>query len=111
MCAGQRQPASGLCGHPEGGSSAPETHSSPGTPRWDSGYGDAVKWPWIEKTIPVHPANGYKMTEIYKYLYAAIREGVPFPVKPEEAFAVIKTTAEIKKQNPQFRIQEDLFEE
>ena len=89
----------------------PKTHSSPGTPRWDSGYGDADKWPWIEKTIPVHPANGYKMTEIYKYLYAAIREGVPFPVKPEEAFAVIKTTAEIKKQNPQFRIQEDLFEE
>ena len=88
----------------------PKTHSSPGTPRWDSGYGDADTWPWIEKTIPVHPANGYKMTEIYKYLYAAIREGVPFPVKPEEAFAVIKTTAEIKTQNPQFRIQEDLFE-
>ena len=88
----------------------PETHSSPGTPPWTGGYGDADKWPWIEKTIKVEPSNGYKMTEIYRYLYDAIRDGVPFPVKPEEAFAVIKATAEIKKQNPQFTVQPDLFE-
>ena len=50
------------------------------------------------------------MTEIYRYLYDAIRDGIPFPVKPEEAFAVIKVTAEIKKQNPQFTVQPDLFE-
>ena len=88
----------------------PKAHSSPGTPEWAYTYGHADTWPWVEKTIPVAPANGYKMTEIYKYLYAAVREGVPFPVKPEEAFAVIKATAEIKKQNPQFRVQKDLFQ-
>lgn len=88
----------------------PKTHSSAGNPPWDGGYGDAGKWPWIEKTIPVAPSNGYKMTDIYKYLYDAIRDGVPFPVKPEEAFAVIRTTAEIKRQNPQFPVQGDRFE-
>ena len=77
---------------------------------YNGGYGDADKWPWIEKTIPVAPSNGYKMTDIYKYLYDAIRDGVPFPVKPEEAFAVIRTTAEIKRQNPQFPVQGDRFE-
>ena len=40
------------------------------------------------------------MTEIYRYLYDSIRNGVPFPVKPEEAFAVVRATAEIKRQNP-----------
>ncbi|HBJ96897.1 MAG TPA: hypothetical protein DDZ11_10990 [Lentisphaeria bacterium] len=88
----------------------PKTHSSAGTPPWDGGYGDAGSWPWIEKTIKVAPANGYKMTEIYRYLYDAIRNGVPFPVKPEEAFAVVRATAEIKRQNPQFPIEPDRFE-
>ena len=88
----------------------PKTHSSPGTPPWDGGYGNADSWPWIEKTIGVAPANGYKMTEIYRYLYDAIRNGVPFPVKPEEAFAVVRATAEIKRQNPQFPIEPDRFE-
>ena len=87
----------------------PKTHSSPGTPRWDSGYGDAATWPWIEKTIPVHPANGYKMTEIYKSLYAAIREGVPFPIKPQEALDVVRTTEKIKLQNPAFKVKADEF--
>lgn len=88
----------------------PKTHSSAGTPPWDGGYGDAGSWSWIEKTIKVAPANGYKMTEIYRYLYDAIRNGVPFPVKPEEAFAVVRATAEIKRQNPQFPIEPDRFE-
>ena len=87
----------------------PEGHSSPGTPEWEYTYGPAAKWPWIEKTIPVAPSNGFQMSDNYKYLYAAIREGVPYPVMPEEAFAVIRATAEIKKQNPQFKAETDLF--
>ena len=87
----------------------PEGHSSPATPEWKYTYGSAAEWPWIEKTVPVAPSNGFRMTDNYKYLYAAIREGNPYPVKPEEAFAVIRATAEIKRQNPQFKSETDLF--
>ena len=42
------------------------------------------------------------MNDIYAHIYNTIVKGVPFPIKPEEAFEVVRWTHEIKKQNPAF---------
>lgn len=57
----------------------------------------------------VEPANGYTVNDIYHHLYLAIREGVPFPIKTEEALDVVRTTEKIKRQNPAFRQKMDEF--
>ena len=36
------------------------------------------------------------MGDIYARVYQAMREGVPFPVRLEEALAVIRTTARLR---------------
>ena len=36
------------------------------------------------------------MGDIYPRVYRAIREGVPFPVRLDEALAVIRTTARLR---------------
>ena len=41
--------------------------------------------------------------------YQAIREGKPYPIKPEEAFEVVRVTEMVKKQNPAFKIKNDEF--
>ena len=64
---------------------------------------------WIEKEIPVAPANGYSMDDIYRYLYDAIRDGVPFPVKNEEGFQVVAVTLDIRKKHPEFTAADDLL--
>ncbi len=70
---------------------------------WDVGYGDSNAWKWRRETIMTEPANGYTMTDIYKYLYEAVRLGKPFPVKPEEALQVVRVTSMIRKQHPEFK--------
>jgi hypothetical protein len=50
----------------------------------------------------VEPENGATVTDIYKHLYATIREGVEFPVKLEEAIEVVRVTNAVKRQNPAF---------
>ena len=70
-------------------------------PRVNSWF-TANKPEWIRKTIMVEPANNASMNDIYGHIYNTIRKGIPFPVKPEEAFEVVRWTDKIKKQNPQF---------
>ncbi len=42
------------------------------------------------------PGNGAAMGDIYFRVYRAIREGIPYPVRLEEALAVIRTTARLR---------------
>ena len=66
------------------------------------GFGGEYKPRWVRKTIMVEPENGATIYDIYKHLYKAIREGVEFPVKFEEAIEVVRVTNAIKRQNPAF---------
>ncbi len=75
----------------------PSGTASAGTPPWDGGYGTLEGLRWIEKTIPVAPANGARIDDIYMRLYRSIREGRPFPVTAEQAFDVVRTIEKIKK--------------
>lgn len=70
-----------------------------GSPARNSGYGDPGELKWLEETIPTRPANGYDMSDIYHYLYLALRENQPFPVTLEEALEVVRVTAEVKRQS------------
>ncbi len=74
----------------------PDTHGSPGTPEWDSGYGTLEGLKWIEKTIPTAPANGADMSEIYASLYRTIREGAEYPITPAQAAEVVRVTEMVK---------------
>jgi predicted dehydrogenase len=51
---------------------------------------------WVEETIPTNPKSGATVNDIYLHLYRAIRENVPFPVKNEEAFEVVRVTEAIR---------------
>jgi predicted dehydrogenase len=59
--------------------------ADPGTPGETFGNREAL--PWIEETIPVWAGNNYI---IWDHLYAAIREGVPFPVTLDESIEVMR---------------------
>lgn len=76
--------------------SLPAIGSDPGTPGIGSGYGHEIPAVWLDKTIPVKPSSGAYMGDIYPRVYRAIREGVPFPVRLDEALAVIRTTARLR---------------
>ena len=81
---------------------APTDKSNPGTPPLSGGFGGEYKPRWVRKTIMVEPSNGATVGDIYKHLYKAIREGVDFPVKLEEAIEVVRVTNAVKRQNPAF---------
>lgn len=66
------------------------------TPPLEGGFGRADGLVWIEETIPVAPSSGDCVSDLYKYVYLAIREGKPFPVKNEEAFEVVRVTEMIR---------------
>ncbi|MDD3885913.1 MAG: Gfo/Idh/MocA family oxidoreductase [Victivallaceae bacterium] len=51
---------------------------------------------WVEKSIAVAPANGMYMEEIYRYLYMAIRDNVPFPVTTRQALRVMEVIAGVQ---------------
>ena len=61
--------------------------------------------PWLEKEVKVD-LNGsmweYIDRKLIKYLYKNIKEGVPFPIKNNDAFETIRIIQKVKKQNPQF---------
>lgn len=57
---------------------------------------------WIKESIPVAPANGYDMHDIYTYLYQTVRNGIPFPVKNEEGFRNMAMMIQIKDAHPAF---------
>ncbi|MBR4884830.1 MAG: hypothetical protein IKZ33_05905, partial [Lentisphaeria bacterium] len=54
-------------------------------------------------SIPVAPANGYDMNDIYKYLYRAIRENITFPVSNAEGFRNTEMMLRIKEAHPDFK--------
>lgn len=78
----------------------PPLGADPGTPAIGCGYGGEIKPQWIEECIPVAPADGANMQDIYGRVYAAVRDGVPFPVTIAEAMEVVRTTAKIRKMCP-----------
>ena len=77
------------------------------------GFGGSVTPQWIRETVMADPdpavGDALENQRIYHYLYRTIRHGEPFPVTPEEAFEVVKTTFQIKRQNPAFKGIEDEF--
>ncbi len=87
----------------------PTGKATAATPPVDNSFQGSYELKWIRKTIMVEPANGYTVNDIYHHLYLAIREGVPFPIKTEEALDVVRTTEKIKRQNPAFRQKMDEF--
>lgn len=74
---------------------APESADA-GTPDIFGRYGNAENLRWRRKTIMVEPANQANVTDIYGHVYAAMREGKPFPVRPEEALQVAEVTLKVK---------------
>ena len=80
----------------------PNTPAIDATPPRKNSWTSAKAPVWVRKTIMVEPENGATINDIYKHLYLAIREGVPFPVKLEEAIEVVRVTNEVKRQNPRF---------
>ena len=65
-------------------------------------FADNATLPWIRQTIMVKPSDKCTMECFYKAVYDSMRNGVPFPVKAEEALEVIRITEEIRRQNPEF---------
>ena len=51
---------------------------------------------WIEETRTVAPASGLTVDDFYKVVYRTLAEGAPYPVKPEEAFEVVRVTEMIR---------------
>jgi len=47
-------------------------------------------------SLTVAPESGATVNDIYKHLYLAIKEGVEFPVRNEEAFEVARVTQMIR---------------
>ena len=83
-------------------SKLPDSPARDVTPSRSAPWFSANKPEWIRKTIMVEPANNATMNDIYGHIYNTIRKGIPFPVKPEESFEIVRWTEKIKKQNPQF---------
>ena len=72
----------------------PDFKSDPGNPK---GYGAPAKPAWVEDDLQVAPANGNDTHVIWRELYAAIREGKPFPIKFEEAREVVRVTELVRQ--------------
>ncbi|MBC2595868.1 Gfo/Idh/MocA family oxidoreductase [Ruficoccus amylovorans] len=83
----------------------PEESASADTPEIGAASYGNQELPWIEERRPVEPeVNMWQFVEIelVRHLYNALREGVPFPVKNEDALEVVRLTEVVKKQNAQF---------
>ena len=75
----------------------PAPEASREIPAMDSKFSYGNNLVWIEEEVPVAPASGATVNDIYKHIYLNIRENVPFPVKNEEAFEVARITAMIRE--------------
>ncbi len=67
------------------------------TPPEDSGFGNPEKLEWIEEereAVPEHPLD------FWDSVFAAIREGKPFPVSLAEARAVVEIMIEAREHSP-----------
>jgi len=66
----------------------------------EGGFGTPDVLKWVEKTIKVRPKARCEMDHIWNYLYSAIREGKKFPIKIDEAVAVMEVVSRVKKGTP-----------
>jgi hypothetical protein len=55
---------------------------------------------WIEEEVEASPAGGGDTASVWDHLHASIRLGKPFPVKLEEAVAVMEVVSEVKAGTP-----------
>ncbi len=67
------------------------------SPPIDGSFGNKEELDWIEKTIPVKPELDVRPNSIWDYLYETIRDGVPFPIKTQEAVQVMEVIDQVKK--------------
>jgi predicted dehydrogenase len=70
----------------------PKRTANPGTP--GTTFGTREELPWIDKTLPVQAGTNHV---IWDHLFHAIREGVPFPVKLDEAIEVMRVISAAKQ--------------
>jgi predicted dehydrogenase len=81
----------------------PEIKIETDTARYNNCLGKDI--PWLEKTIKVEATGNiweYIDRKLIRYLYDAVRNGVPSPIKNSDAFETVRIIQEVKKQNPQF---------
>tara|TARA_R100000027_G_scaffold43430_1_gene32588 strand:+ start:1563 stop:2639 length:1077 start_codon:yes stop_codon:yes gene_type:complete len=81
------------------------TASNTGSPVPGENWAADQELPWVEEIRKVEPDTNmwtHVEVELARHLHAAIREGVPFPVKNEDALEVFRITETVKKQNSQF---------
>jgi len=67
------------------------------SPSLTASFGNDEKIQWRRKTIMVEPATKCDTFHIWKHLYEAIRNGVPFPITIDEAAEVVRVTEMVKK--------------
>ena len=82
-----------------------EVAASSGQPPQRGGYGGEEPFVWCEERRPISsPLPVYQQVEVelVNHFYEAVRNGVPFPIRNEDALEVVRLTEEIKRQNPQF---------
>ena len=77
----------------------PEIHSDPGTP--GATFGSAVARAadgspirWLEETAD---NSAEDLTVIWRHLYAAVREGQPYPISLDEAVSVMEVVSRVKE--------------
>lgn len=80
----------------------PDIKSVRPSPALNAGYGNAGALHWQRSTVKVAPAAKCEMHHIWQHLYAAIREGQPFPITTEEAVEVVLVSEKIRRRHPQF---------
>lgn len=74
----------------------PAEPASDATPPNEGVFGANKPIVWIEETRTVAPASGLAVDDFYKVVYRTLAEGAPYPVKPEEAFEVVRVTEMIR---------------
>jgi len=82
-----------------------ERCADPGTP--SDGFGTPEELPWIEETFAVNPQLPVSLDGIWDHLYAAVREGVPFPIDLGEAVQVMLVLTAARENTP-FQIPQEM---
>lgn len=78
-------------------STLPEPPATTATPDPDGGFGGKLPIVWHEETITLDPKVGDSEFDMYKYLYYDITGQAPYPVRPDEAFEVVRITEMIRR--------------
>lgn len=72
------------------------------TPPIHGAFGNSEKLKWIEETLEVAPSCACDTHDIWKHVYAAIRDGIEYPITIDEAIEVVRVT-ELVKNNSEFK--------